>query len=54
MVILYIVWFQYFFWTSKESTKKLENTLALVCAGKVIFEKLYVKWYLLLMAAHPI
>lgn len=57
IIIAYIVWAQDAFWNRKKinkNTKKLENTLALVCAGKVIFKKLYVKWYILLMAAHLI
>lgn len=37
MIILHIVWVQYFLWNSKQNTR-LENTLAHVCVGKVIFK----------------
>lgn len=42
MVILYFVWAQNFLCNSKENTKKIENMLAHVYVGKVIFIKLYV------------
>lgn len=37
MIILYIVWAQNFLWNNKENTKKIENLLAHVYVGEVIF-----------------
>lgn len=45
MIISYIVWAHEFLWNSKENTKKLENALAHLCVGKVIFKKCYGKGY---------
>lgn len=45
MIISYIVWAHEFLWNSKENTKKLENALAHLCVGKVIFKKYYGKGY---------